>query len=69
MKYLALGLIYIYRLCVSPLLGNTCRFFPTCSEYAEEAFKRHGFFYGFWLTLKRLVKCHPWHPGGVDEVP
>lgn len=70
MSAIAVALIKVYRLAVSPLLGaNTCRFYPSCSVYAEEAFRRHGFFQGFLLTIKRLVRCHPWHDGGFDPVP
>ncbi len=69
MKYIAIGLIKIYRLCLSPMLGQVCRFHPTCSEYALQAYQNHGFFKGSGLTLQRLFKCHPWHPGGVDEIP
>ncbi len=69
MKVIAIGLIKLYRLCISPLIGQACRFSPTCSEYALEAFKKHGFLKGFFLMLKRLGKCHPWHSGGIDDVP
>lgn len=69
MKYIAIGLIRIYRLCISPMIGQVCRFHPTCSEYALQAFITYGFFKGIYLTLKRLGKCHPWHPGGMDEIP
>lgn len=69
MKVIAIGLIKLYRLCISPLIGQVCRFSPTCSEYALEAFKRHGFLKGCFLMLKRLGKCHPWHSGGIDDVP
>ena len=58
-----------YRLLVSPLLGPSCRFYPSCSEYAEEALQRHGALQGSWLTARRLCRCGPWHPGGVDPVP
>jgi uncharacterized protein len=68
MKTIAIKMIRLYQLCVSPLLGLTCRFAPSCSEYAAEAFQKQGFFKGFWLTVKRLGKCHPWHPGGYDPV-
>ncbi len=69
MKYLILKLIRLYQLAISPFLGNCCRFYPSCSEYALEAVKKHGVFKGSYLSLKRVAKCHPLHPGGVDEVP
>lgn len=58
-----------YRLFVSPLLPRSCRFHPSCSEYAEEALERHGAWRGAWLAAKRLCRCGPWHPGGYDPVP
>ena len=69
LKYPVLKLIRLYQLAISPFLGNCCRFYPSCSEYALEAVKKHGVFKGSYLSLKRVVKCHPLHPGGVDEVP
>ena len=69
MKRLLLALIAGYRLLLSPLLGPSCRFYPTCSAYAAEAIETHGVLRGTWLALKRISKCHPWHPGGVDCVP
>jgi uncharacterized protein len=69
MKYVAIVLIKAYRWFIRPLLGDNCRFYPTCSCYSEEAFHRHGFVRGLWLTCRRLCKCHPRHPGGLDEVP
>jgi uncharacterized protein len=62
-------LLRLYRLVVSPMYGETCRFYPSCSAYALEAFDRHGVFRGAWLTVRRLLRCHPWNPGGVDPVP
>jgi len=67
-KYPFIGLIKIYQYFISPLLGPRCRFMPTCSEYAKQAIEKHGVFYGIYLASKRLLKCHPWHKGGVDEV-
>jgi putative membrane protein insertion efficiency factor len=69
MKRLLLGLIAGYRYLLSPLLGPSCRFYPTCSSYAAEAIEKHGAWKGSWLAIKRIAKCHPWHPGGVDLVP
>jgi putative membrane protein insertion efficiency factor len=66
MRYLAEALIRLYQWTVSPFLGPTCRFYPSCSHYAIEALHRYGFVHGSWLTLKRLARCHPWHPGGID---
>jgi putative membrane protein insertion efficiency factor len=58
-----------YQWVLSPLLGNHCRFHPSCSQYAIEAIERHGATAGVWLASKRVLRCHPWHPGGVDPVP
>ncbi|MXQ06278.1 membrane protein insertion efficiency factor YidD [Alphaproteobacteria bacterium GH1-50] len=58
-----------YRLAVSPLLGQNCRFHPSCSSYALEALETHGAFRGSWLAAKRIARCHPWGGSGVDEVP
>lgn len=62
-------LIRAYQLAISPMLGNRCRFFPSCSEYAMEALEKHGPVRGLWLGLRRVGRCHPWHPGGYDPVP
>ena len=64
-----LGAIRFYSRAISPALPARCRFYPTCSAYAAEAIERHGAARGTWLALRRLVKCAPWHPGGVDLVP
>jgi putative membrane protein insertion efficiency factor len=69
MKSVLLGAVRLYRSAISPLLPPRCRFTPTCSQYALEALERHGAAKGSILTVKRLCKCHPFHPGGVDEVP
>ena len=63
------GIVFAYRYTLSPLLGPRCRFHPTCSAYALEAIGSHGAIKGGWLTLRRLGRCHPWHPGGYDPVP
>jgi hypothetical protein len=62
-------MISIYRYCVSPWLGPTCRFYPSCSEYARQAIERYGAVRGSWLAVKRVLRCHPWHSGGHDPVP
>ena len=69
MKPLLLGLIQLYRKFISPLKPPSCRFYPTCSAYALEAIQVHGAFRGSWLAVRRLLKCHPFHPGGIDPVP
>ena len=69
MRFLATRLIRIYQWTLSPLIGPACRFHPSCSNYALEAIGRFGVLRGGWLTLKRLARCHPWHPGGIDRVP
>lgn len=66
---LLIMLIRGYRLVLSPWLGNQCRFHPTCSVYAIEALEQHGALRGCWLALRRIGRCHPWHPGGLDPVP
>jgi uncharacterized protein len=58
-----------YRWCISPLLPMACRFYPSCSQYAEEAVIRHGPWRGGWLATRRICRCGPWHPGGPDPVP
>ena len=69
MKTLLLALLRAYRYAVRPLLGANCRFAPSCSDYASEAIARHGALEGGRLALLRVLKCHPWHPGGYDPVP
>lgn len=69
MKALLLGALRLYQLTLSPWIGNQCRFYPTCSEYARQAVETHGSLRGSALAAKRLCKCHPWHPGGFDPVP
>ena len=69
MKKPLLALIRFYRVAISPLKPPTCRFYPTCSAYGLEAIQRFGAIKGSWLTIRRILKCHPFHPGGVDLVP
>lgn len=68
-KRAALAAIRGYQLTLSPFIGGQCRFYPTCSHYAVEAIERHGPWRGGWLAVRRLGRCHPFHPGGVDPVP
>jgi len=63
------GLLRLYRALISPLLGQNCRFHPTCSRYAIEAIEAHGAFRGSWLAVRRVSRCHPFHEGGLDPVP
>lgn len=69
LQWVAVKVIHGYRYVLSPWIGNQCRFYPSCSHYAEDAIIQYGFFSGFYLTLRRLLKCHPWHQGGLDPVP
>jgi putative membrane protein insertion efficiency factor len=64
-----IALIKIYQWVISPILGPKCRFTPTCSTYSLQAFKKHGVFKGFLLTVKRISRCHPWGGSGYDPVP
>lgn len=69
MKRVLVGGVTFYRKFISPLKPPTCRFYPTCSQYALDALEIHGPLKGSWLTVKRVCKCHPFHPGGIDYVP
>lgn len=69
MKTILLALIRVYRYLLSPWVGGSCRFWPTCSEYAREAIETHGALRGGWMTIARIARCHPWGAGGVDPVP
>jgi len=69
LSYIALGIIRIYQYTFSTIMGKSCRFYPTCSVYTSEAIKRFGVFRGGWLGLKRILRCHPFNPGGYDPVP
>ena len=66
---LLIRLITLYQNSLSLLIGRQCRFYPTCSSYMQEAIERYGVIKGLWLGVRRLLRCHPWNPGGVDPVP
>jgi len=69
LSYPFILLIKFYQYVISPVLGPKCRFTPTCSQYGLQAFKKYGVFKGFWLTIKRISRCHPWGGHGYDPVP
>lgn len=69
MRRLAIGVIRIYQLIISPFLGPACRYDPSCSRYATEAIEKYGLLRGGWMGIKRLFRCHPLHAGGYDPVP
>ena len=69
MRYVLKIFIRAYQLVLSPLIGPSCRFYPSCSQYGIEAIDTHGALRGTWLTIKRISRCHPWHEGGFDPVP
>lgn len=69
MKSLLLLLLRAYKLCISPFIGQHCRFYPSCSDYAQQAIIEHGVVRDSLLAGRRLCKCHPWHAGGIDPVP
>ncbi len=69
MRAVLQGLIRAYQVAISPLLGPRCRFHPSCSHYAAEALEAHGAVRGSWLAVRRIARCHPFHPGGFDPVP
>lgn len=69
MKAVLIALLRAYQYAVRPWLGSNCRFYPSCSDYAREALERHGALRGSWLATRRILRCHPYHPGGYDPVP
>ena len=68
-RTILIGFIRGYQLLISPVLPPSCRFYPSCSEYARQAVSKHGAGKGSWLSFRRLMRCHPFHPGGHDPVP
>lgn len=69
MTRILLFLVKTYQYLISPMFAPSCRYTPTCSEYAVQAFKKYGALKGFWLSMKRVGRCHPWHDGGYDPLP
>ncbi|HYX10201.1 MAG TPA: membrane protein insertion efficiency factor YidD [Bacteroidales bacterium] len=69
LSYIFIGIVKIYQYTISPLLGPSCRYTPTCSTYSIQAIKKHGPFKGGWLSLKRILSCNPWGGHGYDPVP
>ncbi|MGZ4978438.1 MAG: membrane protein insertion efficiency factor YidD [Methylobacter sp.] len=69
MRFILIAIIKFYKYFISPLLGDRCRFYPSCSSYSLEALQLHGAIIGSYLSLKRILKCHPFHQGGIDPVP
>ena len=68
LTYLLIKFIKFYKFLISPFLGQSCRYFPTCSDYSIEALKTYGFFKGLILSIRRILSCHPWGQGGFDPV-
>jgi uncharacterized protein len=69
MARILIGFIKAYQVLLSPFLGQQCRFYPTCSQYSIEVINKHGAIVGCYYTIRRLLRCHPWHPGGHDPIP
>ena len=68
LTYIIIKLIKVYKYLISPLIGNTCRYLPTCSEYCIDALREFGLLKGIYLSIKRILSCHPWGHGGFDPV-
>ncbi|MDX8380325.1 MAG: membrane protein insertion efficiency factor YidD [Gallionella sp.] len=69
MQRILIKLIHLYQYLISPLSPPSCRFIPSCSHYASESLAKHGLLKGAWLSIKRIARCNPWHPGGYDPIP
>lgn len=69
MNAVVLAVIKFYQRFISPLVGSSCRYYPSCSNYMYEAVARYGVAKGGWMGVRRIARCHPWHPGGYDPVP
>ena len=69
MSTLLIYIVKLYQYLLSPMIGQQCRFYPTCSHYAIAAIEKHGAFKGAYYTMRRLLRCHPWHAGGHDPIP
>lgn len=69
MRHVMIFLVRAYQLIISPYFPTSCRYHPTCSHYAIQAFGKHGMIKGFWLAMRRILRCHPWSKGGEDPVP
>ncbi len=68
-RNVCVGILKVYRAIISPLYGDVCRYYPSCSHYAMQAIQYHGVFRGVWFGTKRLARCHPWAEGGIDDIP
>ncbi|MCB0115178.1 MAG: membrane protein insertion efficiency factor YidD [Caldilineaceae bacterium] len=69
MRRVVIAIIRFYQRYISPVLGSNCRYYPSCSHYTLEAVEKYGVRRGGWMGIKRISRCHPWHPGGFDPVP
>ena len=68
-RNVGIGILRVYRAVISPLYGDVCRYYPSCSHYTLQAYQQHGVVRGTWLGAKRIARCHPWADGGIDDVP
>lgn len=68
-RNMCVAILVAYRAVISPLYGDVCRYYPSCSSYALQAIQQHGVIRGIWMGSRRILRCHPWAPGGVDDIP